>query len=156
MTELPTPASGSAGDGGSRNPKGARALTPELDPHRWEALVAHIVAEARPLLEARRRQHMDLARMRVTDRMARALQLTDEQREAIEEAMERSRFAAQEAMEEVLPRLQSRLDSLHTEIDGILDEEQREAFRKFRSQDRNRFRREGSRWFRGPGRGGSR
>ena len=40
------------------------------------------------------------------------------------------------------------------ETDGILGEEQREAFRKFRSQDRDRFRREGSRWFRGPGRGG--
>ena len=83
--------------------------------------------------------------------MASALELTDEQRDAIEDAMERSRIAAQEAMAEVLPRLRSRLDSLHAEIDGILTEEQREAFRKFRREDRDRFRREGRRWFRGPG-----
>ena len=100
------------------------------------------------------RRYTEVARMRVTDRIARALQLTDEQRDAIEEAMERSRVAAQEAMAEVLPRLQSRLDSLHAEIDGFLTEEQREAFREYRSQDRDRFRREGSRWFRGPGRSG--
>ena len=91
--------------------------------------------------------------MRVTDRMAWALKLTDEQRDAIEEAMERSRADAQEAMNEVLPRLQSRLDTLQAEIERILSEEQREAFREFRRQDRARFRREGSRWFRGPGRG---
>ena len=102
------------------------------------------------------RRYTDVARMRVTDRMARALQLTDEQRDAIEEAMERSRVAAQEAMAEVLPRLRGRLDSLHAEIDGILTEEQREAYRDFRTQDRDRFRREGSRWFRGPGRPGRR
>ena len=30
-------------------------LAPERDPRRWEALVARIVAEAEPLLEARRR-----------------------------------------------------------------------------------------------------
>ncbi|MDE2805270.1 MAG: hypothetical protein OXN18_09025 [Gemmatimonadota bacterium] len=31
-------------------------LDPETDPNRWEALVARIMAEARPLLDARRRQ----------------------------------------------------------------------------------------------------
>lgn len=102
------------------------------------------------------RRFTDMARTRVTDRMARALQLTGEQREAIDEAMERSRVAAQEAMEEVLPRLQNRLDSLDAAIDGILTEEQREAFREFRRRDRDRFRREGHRWFRGPGPNGRR
>lgn len=100
------------------------------------------------------RRYMEVAHSRVTDRMARALQLTDEQREAIDEAMERSRAAAQEAMAEVLPRLQGRLDSLQAEIDRILTDEQRETFREFRSRDRDRFRREGRRWFRRPGRSG--
>ena len=95
-----------------------------------------------------------MARSRVTDRMAGALQLTHEQRKAIDDAMERSRVAAQEAMADVLPRLQGRLDSLYAAIDGILTEEQRAAFREFRRQDRARFRREGSRWFRWPRRGG--
>lgn len=104
----------------------------------------------RPFFEGSRR-YTDMARTRVGDRMARTLQLTDEQREAIEEAMERSRVAAQEAMAEVLPRLRNRLDSLDAEIDRILTEEQREAFREFRRLDRDRFRREGRRWFRGPG-----
>ena len=102
------------------------------------------------------RRYTDVVRIRVTDRMARALQLTDEQRAAIDEAMERSRVAAQEAMAEVLPRLQGRLDSLHAAIDRILTEQQREAFREFRRQDRDRFRREGSRWFRWPRRGSRR
>ena len=104
----------------------------------------------RPFFDGARR-HTDMARTRVTDRMARALQLTAEQREAIEEAMERSRVAAQEAMAEVLPRLRNRLDSLDAEIDRTLTEEQREAFREFRRRDRDRYRREGRRWFRGPG-----
>ena len=94
------------------------------------------------------RRYTDMARSRVTDRMAGALQLTHEQRKAIDDAMERSRVAAQEAMADVLPRLQGRLDSLYAAIDGSLTEEQRAAFREFRRQDRARFRREGSRWFR--------
>lgn len=82
-----------------------------------------------------------LARMQVTDRMARTLRLTDEQREEIDAAMERSRVAAQQVMEGVLPRLQGQMDSLRTEIDGILTEDQREAYREFQRQDRERFRR---------------
>ena len=82
-----------------------------------------------------------LARIQVTDRMARSLQLSDEQREEIDAAMERSRVAAQQVMEAVLPRLRSQMDSLQTEIDGILTEDQREAYREFQRQDRERFRR---------------
>lgn len=92
-----------------------------------------------------------LARMQVTDRMARSLRLSDEQRGRIDAAMERSRVAAQQVMEGVLPRLRSQMDSLQHEIDGILTEDQREAYREFRRQDRERFRRWTSR--RGP-RGG--
>ena len=99
-------------------------------------------------------RYTEMARTRVTNRMARALQLTGEQREAIEAAMDRQHVAAQQAMADVLPRLHGFLDSLHAEIDGILTGEQREAFREFRRQDRDRFRRQGSRWFRRPGRNG--
>lgn len=94
-----------------------------------------------------------LARMQVTDRMARSLQLSDEQREQIDAAMESSRIAAQQVMEGVLPRLRSQMDSLQQQIDGILTEDQRAAYREFRRQDRERFRRWTSR--RGP-RGGRR
>lgn len=89
-----------------------------------------------------------LARMQVTDRMARTLRLSEEQREQIDEAMERSRVAAQQVMEGVLPRLQGQMDSLMAEIDGILTDDQREAYREFQRQDRERFRRWTSR--RGP------
>ena len=53
MTELPAAENGSDRRGGAG---GDRALAPETDPNRWEALVARIVGEARPLLEARRRR----------------------------------------------------------------------------------------------------
>ena len=48
MTEPHTPANEGAGSRGSRDGKGVRPLAPELDPNRWEALVARIVSEARP------------------------------------------------------------------------------------------------------------
>jgi len=89
-----------------------------------------------------------LARMQVTDRMARTLRLSEGQREQIDAAMERSRVAAQQVMEGVLPRLQGQMDSLRAEIDGILTEDQRAAYREFQRQDRERFRRWTSR--RGP------
>ncbi len=57
MTELPTPGNGSTRNDGAADRAGGRALTPELAPGRWEALVGRIVAEARPLLEARRRRY---------------------------------------------------------------------------------------------------
>lgn len=52
----------------------------------------------------------------------------------------------------MLPRLERGLDSLNAEIDRVLTEEQREAFRDFRRRARARFRREGGPWFRRPGR----
>lgn len=41
--------------GGASGGADVGELAPERDPRRWEALVARIVAEAEPLLEARRR-----------------------------------------------------------------------------------------------------
>ena len=86
---------------------------------------------------------MELARTRVTDRMARVLELSDEQRTQIEEAFERRRIASQEAMNEVLPRLRSQMDSINAEIERILTPEQRDAYRRFLREDRERFRRRG-------------
>lgn len=86
---------------------------------------------------------MELARTRVTDRMARVLDLSDEQRARIEEAFERRRIASQEAMNEVLPRLRSQMDSINAEIERILTPEQRDAYRRFLREDRERFRRRG-------------
>lgn len=57
MTELPTHRNGGTENAGSSGRAGGRRLTPEFDPGRWEALVGRILAEARPLLEARRRHH---------------------------------------------------------------------------------------------------
>ena len=57
MTEFPTAENGSSGIGRSPGRPEDRSLTPEVDPARWEALVAHILADARPLLEARRHRH---------------------------------------------------------------------------------------------------
>lgn len=57
MTEPTTPGNGSTGNAGSAELAQGSGLTPELDPGGWETLVGRIVAEAGPLLEARRRQH---------------------------------------------------------------------------------------------------
>ena len=83
----------------------------------------------------------ELARARVTDRMTRALQLTDDQRERIEAAMEERRVASQEAMNRVLPGLREQMDSLHAEIEAILTPEQQELFRDFMREDNERSRR---------------
>ena len=86
---------------------------------------------------------MRLARTRVTEHMTETLGLTEEQRSRIEEAFDRRRTAAEEAMNRVLPMLQSQMDSLNAEIEGILTEEQRAGFREYQRQDRERFRRRG-------------
>ncbi len=85
----------------------------------------------------------ELARTRVTQHMTETLGLTDEQRTRIEDALDRRRAAAEAAMDGVLPMLQSQMDSLDAEIEAILDEEQRAAFRDYRSRDRERFGRRG-------------
>ncbi|MCY3613194.1 MAG: hypothetical protein OXH51_16845 [Gemmatimonadetes bacterium] len=54
MNDHQNKARGSAPAGA--RPAAAADLDPETDPNRWEALVARILAEARPLLDARRLQ----------------------------------------------------------------------------------------------------
>ena len=96
------------------------------------------------------RRFMELARMQVTEHMQESLDLTDEQKVAIDNAMERSRVSAQETMTEFLPRLQGQMDSLQAEIGRILTPAQREAYAEFRRQDRDRFNRAGPRRTRPP------
>ncbi len=91
----------------------------------------------------------ELARTRVTEHMTETLGLTEEQRSRIEDAFDRRRAAAEEAMNRVLPTLQTQMDSLNAEIEGILTDEQRESFRDYLRHDRERFRRRGG----GPTRG---
>ncbi|MGI9628171.1 MAG: hypothetical protein ACR2QM_15165 [Longimicrobiales bacterium] len=82
----------------------------------------------------------ELASMELSERLADRLKLTDEQRVQVEAAMERRRKVAEETMEQVFPRLKSQMDSLQTEIEEILNEEQIEAFRRFQAGG-DRFRR---------------
>ena len=105
----------------------------------------------RPAGMSESRRLMELARMEVSEHLSSALNLTPEQRVAIEEAMERSRVEAQEVMSEFLPRLQGGMDSLQAEIERILTPGQRAAFLNFRREDRDRFRRGPGRRFRPPG-----
>lgn len=91
----------------------------------------------------------ELAPMMFTERLADRLQLTEEQRVRVEEAMDRRRKVTEEAMAEVFPRLRSQMDSLQSEIEEVLTEEQIEAFRRFQD-DGGRFRRRGDRGRRSP------
>ncbi len=80
----------------------------------------------------------ELAHLRITGRLVRELELTEEQQEGIHEAMERSRADAQQFWAEVLPLLASRQDSLEAEIARILTPEQSEVFLRFLRADRER------------------
>ncbi len=101
-------------------------------------------------------EHRDVAGVgpprRTAQHMTATLGLSDDQRTRIEQAMARRREAADEAMSRVLPALRSQMDSLNAEIEAILDDEQRAAFRDYLRDDRERFRRRG-RWL-PPGIGG--
>lgn len=80
----------------------------------------------------------ELARLRVSERLARTLDLTDDQVEAIREAMDRYQTDAQEVWDEVLPVLASQRDSLDAEMERILTPQQHERFRRFLRDDRER------------------
>jgi len=80
----------------------------------------------------------ELARLRVTDRLVRMLDLTDEQVEGIREAMARHQSDAQGVWEEVLPVLAAQRDSLNAEVGRILTPEQYERFQRFLNADRER------------------
>ena len=83
----------------------------------------------------------EMARMELSDRLAERLGLSDEQREALDEIMERRRQRAEDLMREFMPRLEGQTDSLRAEIEAVLTPEQQEVFREFSRRDRERFRR---------------
>lgn len=80
----------------------------------------------------------ELARLRVTDRLVRMLDLSDEQVEGIREAMDRNRADAQEVWEDVLPVLAAQRDSLDAQLERILTPEQHERFTRYLRDDRER------------------
>ncbi len=80
----------------------------------------------------------ELARLRVTERLAMTLDLTDEQVERIREVMERHRADAQGVWDEVLPVLAAQRDSLNAELERILAPDQFRAFLRHLRADRER------------------
>lgn len=84
------------------------------------------------------RSWSELARLRVTDRLVRALDLTDEQVAEIREVMEQHQSDAQEVWEDVLPVLAAQRDSLNAELERILAPEQYERFTRYLRADRER------------------
>lgn len=84
------------------------------------------------------RERSELVRLRVTDRLVRALDLTEEQVAGIRAAMERQQADAQEVWDDVLPVLAAQRDSLNAELQRILTPEQYARFERYLSDDRER------------------
>lgn len=88
---------------------------------------------------------MGPAPMILSERLAERLELTEDQRVQLEAVMEERRLTAEGIMEELFPRLRSQMDTLNTEIEAILTEEQVRIFREFSSRaGAGRFRRGGA------------
>ncbi len=94
------------------------------------------------------RSWSELARVRVTDRLVGTLDLTDEQVDAIREAMDRHQADAQQVWDDILPVLAAQRDSLDAEFERILTPEQHKRFLRFLRDDRERGLR-GRDWGRG-------
>jgi predicted dehydrogenase len=73
---------------------------------------------------------------RAVERLAERLELTGEQRDAVQAILEGQRAAAGEVFQEMAPRLQSLVDSTHARIRGLLDDEQRARFEELLRVDR--------------------
>ena len=80
----------------------------------------------------------EIARLRVTERLARTLELTDDQIAGIRDAMERYQADAQGVWDDVLPVLSAQRDSLDAEFGRILTPEQLRRFNRFLNDDRER------------------
>ena len=73
------------------------------------------------------RRWTEMTRLLVSERLVRALDLTEEQVNEINLALDRNQEAAQATWADVLPVLQSQRDSLEAEIGRILTPEQQET-----------------------------
>ena len=80
----------------------------------------------------------ELARLRVTERLAGALDLTEDQIAGIRDAMERYQADAQRVWDDVLPVLSAQRDSLDAEFERILTPEQLRRFSWFLDADHER------------------
>ena len=87
------------------------------------------------------RRWTEMTRLLVSERLVRALDLTEEQVSEINLALDRNQEAAQATWADVLPVLQSQRDSLEAEIGRILTPEQQETFSRILSSDRDRVQR---------------
>lgn len=79
------------------------------------------------------------------------LRLTPQQRDTIQRIVERDRRKADSLFREMRPRLRARFDSTRTAVEAVLTPQQREEFRRFREEHRERRRRRGGE--RAPGAG---
>lgn len=95
-------------------------------------------SEERPQGRDDSRRWTDLTRLLVSERLVRALDLTEEQVSGINLALDRNREDAQAFWADVLPVLQAQRDSLEAEIGRILTPEQQERFSRILSMDRDR------------------
>ena len=89
-----------------------------------------------------------------TDRLARELDLTEEQREGIKDILDSRRQQADELMEQIGPRLKAELDSMQLEIRALLSPEQQLLFDQFQEREGERMFRRMSNPMRGPPPGG--
>ena len=99
------------------------------------------------------RRWTEVTRLLVSERLTRAVGLSEEQVNEINQALQRHQEASQAVWADVLPELQSQRDSLEAEIGRILTPEQRARYDRILSSDRDRFLRgRDGRWPRDSGR----
>lgn len=84
----------------------------------------------------------ELARLRVSTRLAEELGLTEDQTAGIREAFDRHQRDAQQVWDDILPVLSGQRDSLEAEIERILTPEQQQRFMRYLRADRDRMRRD--------------
>lgn len=94
--------------------------------------------EERPQGRDEPRGWAEMTRLLVSDRLVRALDLTEEQIDEIDLALDRNQEAAQAVWADVLPVLKGQRDSLEAEIGRILTTEQQDRFSRILSIDRDR------------------
>lgn len=87
------------------------------------------------------RRWSDMTRLLVSERLVKALDLSEEQVSEINLALDRNREDAQAFWADVLPVLQAQRDSLEAEIGRILTPGQRDRFSRILSIDRDRVQR---------------
>ena len=91
-----------------------------------------------------------------SDRLARELDLDEEQREMIKNILESRRERADDILERVGPTLKAELDSMHIEIRAILTPDQQLLFDQFQEREGERMFRRMSNPMRGPPSGSTR